>query len=241
MSKHMASSTMTLIIVYPNSHQLAYQCWKDEDSSGKTKETLCSEINAIIVENDIIYQSNSDIRSKILYLHNKFKDATDFINGIGQGILNNVDKNGNSTAAAEKTLRDILINLIYISDMTISRPSTLAPFPMSNGDPTDVSNVFERARQYDKEATQFKTTFPVEYLSATSNYQRPSKQAQRTVDSNISNVVEESIKINREHFDLMQKKFKAKEEFYKRQLQHQKDICNDKMMFEKRRLEIEEK
>ncbi|KAL0094119.1 hypothetical protein F4703DRAFT_1790535 [Phycomyces blakesleeanus] len=142
----------------------------NEDSSGKTKETLCSEINAIIVENDIIYQSNSDIRSKILYLHNKFKDATDFINGIGQGILNNVDKNGNSTAAAEKTLRDILINLISISvikyskkrciyyynlkDMTISRPSTLAPFPMSNGDPTDVSNVFERARQYDKEATQ---------------------------------------------------------------------------------------
>ncbi|KAL0081750.1 hypothetical protein J3Q64DRAFT_1643425, partial [Phycomyces blakesleeanus] len=91
-----------------------YSCWKGGDSSRKTKETLCSEIKAILFENDITHQSNSDIRSKIQYLHDKFKDATDFINGTGQGILNDVDKNGNPTAAAEKTLKGILIKLIYI-------------------------------------------------------------------------------------------------------------------------------
>ncbi|KAL0075363.1 hypothetical protein F4703DRAFT_1798526 [Phycomyces blakesleeanus] len=88
-----------------------YSCWKGRNSSRKTKETLCSEIKAIMVENDITHRSNSDIHSKIQYLHDKFKDATDFINGISQEILNDVDKNGNPTAAAEKMLRALCLCL----------------------------------------------------------------------------------------------------------------------------------
>ncbi|KAL0086098.1 hypothetical protein F4703DRAFT_1928579 [Phycomyces blakesleeanus] len=83
-------------------------CWKGGDSSRKTKEVLCLETREIIVNNDITNWSNSDICSKIQYLHNKFKDATNFLNGTGQDILNDINESEKTPEEAEKTLEDIL-------------------------------------------------------------------------------------------------------------------------------------
>ncbi|KAL0078699.1 hypothetical protein F4703DRAFT_1741987, partial [Phycomyces blakesleeanus] len=169
-----------------------YSCWKDGDSSGKTKEVLCSEIREIMVENDITNRSNGDIRSKIQYLHDKFKDATNFLNGTGQGILNDMDESGKTLEEAAKTLEGILVCSIYISIkegllinnkfslwllekvkqkctyyydlkcVMLHKPSVNLPFPMTSGDPIDVSEVYKEARSHEEVDAEDEVEFDAE-------------------------------------------------------------------------------
>ena len=58
-----------------------YRKWKGGDKqSGKTKETICSEIVAIMKDNGLHHRKNMNIRDKIQLLENQYKDATDWLN-----------------------------------------------------------------------------------------------------------------------------------------------------------------
>ncbi|KAL0089867.1 hypothetical protein F4703DRAFT_1975296 [Phycomyces blakesleeanus] len=237
-----------------------YSRWKGGDSSGKTKEVLCSEIREIMVENDITNWSNGDICSKIQYLHDKFKDVTDFLNGTGQGILNDINESCKTPEEAAKTLEEkVKQKCTYYYDLKcvmLHRPSVNPPFPMTSGDPIDVSGVYKEARSHEEveaedkvefdaevqDDKQLDKTLPVYHLSATSSgSQKPSKWARQTIDASISEIVEESVKLNHIHVELIQKKFEPEAKVNERQLRHQEIAHEDRMIMEERRLNIEAK
>ncbi|KAL0081010.1 hypothetical protein J3Q64DRAFT_1851196 [Phycomyces blakesleeanus] len=74
-----------------------------------------------------------------------------------------------------------------------------------------------------------------------SGSQKPSKWARQTIDASISEIVEESVKLNCIHVELMQKKFEAEAEVNERQLCHQEIVHEDRMIMEERQLNIKAK
>ncbi|KAL0083219.1 hypothetical protein F4703DRAFT_1943497 [Phycomyces blakesleeanus] len=201
---------------------------------GKTKAALCSEIKAIMFENGITNRSNSSIRDKIQYLHDKFRKTSNYVNGVKQRMLDDLHEDGLSEDEAIKEFeRNVKFKFRYYYDLKGvmgSSPLITSSFSMSN------CNGIEGAQ----------------FFALSQNPQRPPKRARRTVEPRILEIIEEPTRANHRNSDYMQQKLKYEKEFNERQLceqmkihqsrmDHQKAVHDDNILIENKRLEIEAK
>lgn len=85
-----------------------YGKWKGGDeNNGENKETLCSQIRDILIENGINHRTNRDIRNRIKYIHDKFRECCDWLSQTGQGILDKAETEGVSEEETLTTIKGI--------------------------------------------------------------------------------------------------------------------------------------
>jgi hypothetical protein len=80
-----------------------YMRWKGGASGGTTKEKMCSDVVALLRNQEILHRTNRDIRNKIGELERSYRSATDWLAKTGQGIQEEDTSTGSNTIQAYVT------------------------------------------------------------------------------------------------------------------------------------------